>query len=323
MNGKTRLAILLFCSSFLTACGSSVPVSEGGAATGKRLAAVKNWLYVLQGTRGGTISSEAIARAGYDLVVTDHSKTGGEEGIFSFREVERMKESGKRSLVLAYLSIGEAESYRYYWCKEWSRGERPRFIGPVNEDWEGNFWVRYWDEGWRSMLFGSASAYLDRILAAGFDGIYVDKIDAYQEVPDHVRRAERSIDPRAEMIRLVSDLSAYARAKRPGFLVVGQNAEELLVDPVYLRAIDGVGKEELWFAATDRAQSAEDRRDALAFLKTARRAGKLVLTVDYCTGENARIARKSSRDAGFVPFISEVELSAIPLLAKDPSEKVE
>ena len=186
----------------------------------------------------------------------------------------------------------------------------------MNEQWEGNFWVRYWDPAWRTMLFGNRDAYLDRILAAGFDGVYLDKIDAYLEVPDGVKARERKIDFRAEMIRLVSDLSAYAKRRRPGFVVLAQNAEELVVDPVYLRAIDGVGREETWFAATDRARGAAETTEVVSLLETARRQGKLILTVDYCTGENARIVGKRARDRGFVPFVTTVALDAIPVLAK-------
>ena len=33
---------------------------------------------------------------------------------------------------------------------------------------------------WQAVIFGDNDAYLNRILAAGFDGVYLDIIDAYE-----------------------------------------------------------------------------------------------------------------------------------------------
>ena len=40
--------------------------------------------------------------------------------------------------------------------------------------------VRYWQKEWHDILLGSSGAYLDKILAAGFDGSFLDVIDAYE-----------------------------------------------------------------------------------------------------------------------------------------------
>jgi cysteinyl-tRNA synthetase len=88
--------------------------------------------------------------------------------------------------VLAYLSIGEAESYRYYWHREWDRlgdgvpdAGAPAWLEGENPQWRGNYKVRYWDPGWRSILYGRSDAYLDGIISRGFDGVYLDLVDAY------------------------------------------------------------------------------------------------------------------------------------------------
>ena len=77
------------------------------------------------------------------------------------------------------MSIGEAEDYRYYWDDSWKRGS-PEWLEAENLRWRGNFVVRYWDPEWKSIVFGNAEAYLDRIIAAGFDGVYLDIIDGYE-----------------------------------------------------------------------------------------------------------------------------------------------
>ena len=40
-------------------------------------------------------------------------------------------------------------------------------------------------------LFGSAVAYLDQILAAGFDGVYLDKLDLFEELAAERHRRKR------------------------------------------------------------------------------------------------------------------------------------
>ena len=91
----------------------------------------------------------------------------------------KTKASGGRRLVLAYMSIGEAEDYRYYWNQAWASNP-PDWLAGENPDWPGNYKVRYWDPDWQAIIFGSDTAYLDRILAAGFDGVYLDIIDAFE-----------------------------------------------------------------------------------------------------------------------------------------------
>jgi len=91
----------------------------------------------------------------------------------------KTKPNGNRRLVIAYMSIGEAEDYRYYWQDDWEDSS-PAWLAEENPDWEGNYKVRYWDPDWQAIMFGSQSSYLDRILAAGFDGAYLDIIDAFE-----------------------------------------------------------------------------------------------------------------------------------------------
>jgi cysteinyl-tRNA synthetase len=77
------------------------------------------------------------------------------------------------------MSVGEAEDYRYYWRSEWKK-DPPGWLDEENPEWEGNYKVHYWDTEWHSILYRSEGAYIDRILDAGFDGVYLDLIDAYE-----------------------------------------------------------------------------------------------------------------------------------------------
>jgi len=98
-------------------------------------------------------------------------------------EVARLQEKpqGGRRLVLSYMSIGEAADYRPYWQDAWNDSDsRPKWIAKANPDWPGSYRVRYWTDEWKHILFGSENSYLDLIMAAGFDGAFLDVMDAWQ-----------------------------------------------------------------------------------------------------------------------------------------------
>lgn len=120
----------------------------------------------------------ALAATNFDVFVIDFYY---DDTPLSAAEVETLhtKANGGHRLLLSYMSIGEAESYRPYWQSGWTPGS-PAWLDAENPYWAGNYKVHYWDPAWQAVLFGSAGAYLDQIIAAGFDGVYLDIIDAYE-----------------------------------------------------------------------------------------------------------------------------------------------
>ena len=149
------------------------------AADVTRLSQVRNFLYLLNpgafGSRDDYVA--ALRGAPHDLLLIDAFVDGD---ALSADEVAslRTKPGGGRRLVVAYMSIGEAENYRYYWQSAWNRS-RPGFVVAENADFAGNFVVRYWEDAWQEIILG-AGGYLERIVAAGFDGVYLDIIDAFE-----------------------------------------------------------------------------------------------------------------------------------------------
>ncbi len=81
------------------------------------------------------------------------------------------------------MSIGEAEDYRYYWKSTWNSNP-PSWVERENPDWEGNYKIRYWDPRWKAIISGNDDSYLKKILDAGFDGVYLDIIDAFEYFED-------------------------------------------------------------------------------------------------------------------------------------------
>lgn len=242
-----------------------------------------------------------IAASDFDLAVVDYSADGSAVRAFGADEVQLMQRrpDGGRRILLAYMSIGEAEDYRFYWQRDWN-ATPPAWLDEENPDWPGNYKVRYWHPEWQRLIFGSPGAYLDRILEAGFDGVYLDIVDAYWHYQERGRDSAA-----AEMIAFVADLAAYARGHVPGFLVVPQNAEDLLADAGYRAVIDAQGKEDLYFGWD--GEGVPNPSDSVAWMKRhldmALDAGKPVLLIEYPESRD-RIAEayERGRANGFVPY---------------------
>ena len=142
---------------------------------------VKNFLYLINSERylKKSMFINAVTSTNYDLLIVD--LFFNDESAFTAGEIEelRAKANGGRRLVLAYLSVGEAEDYRYYWQSAWNPGN-PSWLGTENPDWPGNYLVKYWDPEWQQIICGNDNSYLKKILDAGFDGVYLDRIDAFE-----------------------------------------------------------------------------------------------------------------------------------------------
>jgi len=234
------------------------------------LLAVENFLYQLV-----NLDLTAIGNTAFDLVVMDYSSDGEESGEFSAVQIENLKHSpGGVKIVIAYMSIGEAEDYRFYWNSNWSLGN-PSWLDAENPDWGGNYKVKYWDSNWQNIIY----QYTDKILNAGFDGVYLDIIDAYEYYEVQGRNSAAQ-----DMVNFVASIAAHARAVDPDFFVISQNAPELATNiPAYLSTVDGIGLEDIYYGydADGLATPTNVTTEQETYLNVFKNANKLVLTVDY------------------------------------------
>ncbi len=211
-----------------------------------------------------------------------------------------MRVYGGRRLVLASLSVGEAESFRGYWQDAWVR-QRPDWLLGESTVWEGNHSVRFWCPGWQRQLFGSADACVDQILAQGFDGIYLTGCDVADALSAHEPEAVASRpDLDRDMAQLIVNLAIHARGAKPDCLVLMQNAGFLLVKPEVLAVLDGVAAEDLLYGAkrSELRNDADDVAWTRQTLGMARAAGKVVLLVEYLD-DAAKIAQATETAKGF------------------------
>lgn len=145
------------------------------------LSEVKNFLYLINPRNYSSKEDliNEISQSNYDLIIMDLFLY--DEISFTAEEIERLKikNNGGQRQVISYMSIGEAESYRYYWS-QLSTKEKKVLINEENENWEENYLVSYWEELWKEIIIKNDDSYINRIINAGFDGVYLDVIDAYE-----------------------------------------------------------------------------------------------------------------------------------------------
>ena len=349
-----RYLCLLTMSFILIACAGQVYRQDATAHASPsastcpdiRLKDVSHWIYFLDFEPEDEIIQK-IADSTYDMIVIEPIFTDRENTDFPITEiVARFHNAPHPKLVIAYIDIGQAEDWRTYWKPDWRIGHPEWIVAEDPDGWEGNYPVAYWYDEWHDIWLGK-DGYLQKILDAGFDGIYLDWVEAYSD--EHViAAAERdNVNPREEMIWWVEDMANYCRAINPNFLVIAQNAAELAEHDEYLAIIDAIAQEQTWFdGAADndppgdcplprtdndieteeyvRSLSPKCRQmhddfpestlhvsseEYLKYLTFARNKGKVIFTVDYALEpENVKWVYATSRALGFIPFVSEREL---------------
>jgi cysteinyl-tRNA synthetase len=273
--------------------------------------AVNDFVYQLQ-----NLDLIAAGNTAYDLVIMDYAADGDDETTYTAAQIAALKQSpGGDKIVLAYMSIGEAEDYRFYWDERWDAdgdGQpdslAPPWLDIENPDWEGNYKVHYWDPDWQAIVF----RYADRLLEASFDGAYLDIIDAYEYYADRGRSTAAQ-----EMADLVGAIRAYVRARDPDFYIFPQNAPELAsLIPAYLNSVDGIGQEDTYYGyeGDDVMTPPAVTAGLEGYLDLFRNAGKLVLTVDYAiTPAHVDDAYAKAQAKGYVPFVTVRDLDRLTI----------
>ncbi len=257
---------------------------------------IESWAYVLQHP-----SVPLLAESPYRLIVIDYSKDGSDSKRFTSKDLAVMHRFNKT--VLCYFSIGEAEAYRFYWKKDWN-DTPPRFLGPENPDWAKNYKVKYWREDWWEMAL---RPYLDRILEAGFDGVYLDIVDAYWFWHEQGMDVQTTSD---DMIKLIARIADYCR-KRAGqnFIVCPQNGMGVFdsCSPVYrdlyFKKVDMVGLESLLF----NIYSENDRDYRIKLARELAQAGKTILDVEYID---------EKKYADYLQQVNKLDFKVIPYASK-------
>ena len=255
--------------------------SHSALANRNLVRTAKSWSIQLQGDAKSTAGRNS------DVAVVDPDEVRNPHKLKS-------KASGGRRAVLAYISIGEAEDGRAYMKKggkAWLTNE--------GQGWAGNHKVKFWQDEWKGIVKSRVKAALD----AGYDGVYLDRVDTYENV-------KAPGGSRKEMVKFVREIAQSARSKKSDAAVVVQNAEELLDDKGYVDAIDAVGKEDLYHGIRHDGERNNEGaiKASVNLLKKAKAQGKGVYVVEYLNGDTAKRVKQQARRDGFVASSGERSL---------------
>jgi cysteinyl-tRNA synthetase len=324
------------------------PPVPGGPSQPLPLSAVRTWAYQIQELHApGAV--EALAASSYDLLVIEPTRTD-----YSSPEVRRFDTAAAvaqlkaspagdglhRKLVIAYIDIGQAENWRWYWdwSEDWSPGQpRPAdwpewILTPDPDGWAGNFVVKFWEAAWQDIVIHGRNqlaaadrdfvSTLDEVLQDGFDGVYLDWVEAYSDDTANAAAEAANVDAAAAMVDFIAAIRAYGQARRPGFIVIQQNAAALIEDaPTIVGVVDAIAQEDTWYGGQadcdwerscgyDVPQSAQETTEILQLLDSYRAAGKAVFTVDYTVARAAEVYADATA-RGYVPYCSRTALSRL------------
>jgi len=324
-------------------------VLNGGnlAAEPMPLAEVTYWAYQLQGISAPGVV-DALVASHYDMLVLEPTRTdwSSDDRYFDTKQmVQRLKSSRAsdgvhRKLVLAYLDIGEAEDWRWYWnwSKDWDcTGDPPagwpEYILACDPDgWSGNYPVAYWDEDWKDIvIYGEHQgshpdrdydSAIDEAIKDGFDGIYLDWVEAFEDADVVVAAQAEGLDPAVEMIAFIQEMRDDATARDPGFLIVQQNAAALIDGHSELFGIiDAIAQEAVWYDGdatdewddpdgTDWVNDVDLTNYYIGYLDQYLNEGLPVFNCEYAL-TYAAAAYANSYARGYVPYVTRRSLSRL------------
>jgi uncharacterized protein (TIGR01370 family) len=226
-------------------------------------------------------------------------------------DVAALRRNGHTSI--AYLSVVEVAKDAPYRAEV--TGLKIPLLGK-NDVWHGDF-ADVSHPAWTDFVVNTLAA---RAAQRGYGGFFLDTVDSVELLErQHPLRAAAF---RSGMVRLIKAL----KAKFPGHQIIINRGFPLLAQ--LTGAVDGVLVESLFrkFDFTDKryvAVEPEGTQWLLNILRTVTQAGLPVYVVDYVSPADlaqAEATAKRIAAAGFVPFISTVELDG-KFLAPRPAPR--
>ena len=259
------------------------------------------WGYQLQNYQK-PFGLDRIRNSSQMLWVIDYSKDGTDKKKFTKKEIDSLKKNGRK--VLSYLSIGEAEKYRWYYPKM-----NKDLILKENKNWEGNYLVKYWEEEWKLII----DQYVDTIAAQGFSGLYLDIVDAFERIDNKLKNKKRAA---LEMQKLIVRISKRMKKLNPGSLIFIQNGYHIVkhledVD-LFIDSIDGIAVEGMLFAydsSLDMNYQLNELRECLPFYED-----KIRLSVEYVKNDEEQGYLDMAEDLNLIPQRATRELNGVLFL---------
>jgi cysteinyl-tRNA synthetase len=199
-------------------------------------------------------------------------------------EIETLKQAGHT--VLAYVCIGEAESWRSYWGKinyeSWVLGPSARR--------NGSYFIRFYTAyTWSDVL----KNYISNLQNMGFQGVLLDPGLALDYYPDKTE----------DMADLVTGLAKEVKSNDPHAYVVLLNAGQLLQYTDMSMQLDGFAEEGVWWDKNWLRTDDQTSLERVNYLVQARGLGITPLVMEFADNDAAIIETETlASGEGFIPF---------------------
>lgn len=284
-------------------------------------------------------SASEIAASEHDLVIVEAAPglpTGDSD--LSDAEVASLVSSGIE--VIGYVSIGQTDDARPYWDPAWTNdgldtgdltASAPVWVAEIASSWPARY-VEYWNDDWKAIVMDQVTD----IVTRGYSGIFLDNILTYYEIAADRNQLGTSQSEfyATEMIKLVVEIAATARAINPDFAVIANGGPYILGDAAafgtalvsqYLIAIDGIMAESFFGLLEGEGVRQVGVLDTFESFWAA--IGIDVLALEYSTDPDAIDAFVvEALERGFSPSVSpDQALNTLPpaLITDDPDPETE
>lgn len=235
---------------------------------------ITSWAYNLK-----DIDLDILMKKNIDMVVIDLSIN---DKNITKEQIQKLKDSEK--VVIAYVSLGEAEDYREYWKDEW-KTNKPSWIGNESKLWKGNFQVKeLMSKEWTDI----SKSILTKTKELGFDGILVGGISTNDQVNLYIAR-----------------VTEFVKKNDSNFKVYVQDYfSNDIID-----TIDGVVKQGLSYSLFGVAN--KNLEKDIEVLKSISSKGKKVFVIEFVTGTKWDIAKKKIDENNFIGVNGPLELNKV------------
>lgn len=308
---------------------------------------VNSWYYHLGFEPSATVLQQMVD-SDYDMIVMEPIFTDESNIDFDIAtHVDNLHNAIHPKLTIAYIDIGQAEDWRTYFQQGWGIGNPSWIVANDPDGWEGNYPVAYWHSQWQDIWLNPTSGYLKKLIDAGFDGIYLDWVEAYSDENIITAAQNDSVNPQFEMIEFIQRMRTFTQLLSPRFVIIGQNGTELVEDDSYVSAVDAIAQEQTWFDGSSTNNPPGDcplpateadidtatyynslsalcqqmyndfpqstlhvsTESYLYYLNIAQTKKVPVFTIDYAVQTaNINSVYTQSRNLGYIPFVSERNL---------------
>ncbi|PID57518.1 hypothetical protein CSB45_06730 [candidate division KSB3 bacterium] len=335
---------LLVLSVITAAVTASLNGGSANSATPVKmtLSNVQYWAYNIQHVNTEQQREELVGTH-FDLYVLEPVVTEAREGKFDIAALiadirqYNIDSRGVDPLILAYVDIGQAETWRWYWDSRWRVGNPEWIVGEDPDEWAGCLPVAYWDPVWEDIvIYGyQGQSHIEASLKAGFDGLYMDWVEAFSDDNVGSKARKDGIDPAEAMFKFIRKIRRYARREspnsHPGFLIVAQNASDLYEENPqrYNSLMDAIACEAVWYDGDGGFDNWQDSsgynvptndlypgwtEEVLADLDVIKR-DMPVFCIEYAQDTDeincATKVYQQARQHGFVPYASRRSLSRL------------